>query len=175
VAVIEEDDLLRYGLLGCLAEDQRLDVSVATPETIGEQDVDIVIVSSGVARGHRFPCPIIVYGDLPPSSGAAACNDIAGVLHRGSLTVAQLHATVHAAAAGLRVNSHPDGAGPSPLDSRDLRLVELMADGCCTREIAERMNYSERTIKKLITALEDRLEARSRPHIVAQAIRRGLI
>jgi DNA-binding NarL/FixJ family response regulator len=125
--------------------------------------------------GEVCGTPIIVYGDLPPSSGAAACNDIAGVLHRGSLTVAQLHATVHAAAAGLRVNSHPDGAGPSPLDSRDLRLVELMADGCCTREIAERMNYSERTVKNIVHDLLVKLRGRTRAQAVAVAARRGVI
>jgi DNA-binding CsgD family transcriptional regulator len=51
----------------------------------------------------------------------------------------------------------------------------LIANGHSTREIADRMSYSERTIKKLITGLEERLNARSRAHVVALAIRRGLI
>ena len=175
VAVIEEDDLLRYGLVGCLREDHRLDVSVATPEIIDSMDVDIAIVSSSLAREHRFTCPIIVYGDIAQTAGMGGDNDIAGALHRNSLTVAQLHATVHAAAAGLRVNSQAEEGGSLAVDRRDIRLIQLIADGCSTREIAQRMSYSERTIKKLITTLEDRLEARSRPQIVAQAIRRGLI
>jgi DNA-binding NarL/FixJ family response regulator len=176
VAVIEDDDLLRYGLVACLGEDQRLDVRVATPQTIDDMDVDIAIVCSTLARDHRFSCPIVVYGDIAQSSAAAHDNDIVGALRRSSLTVAQLHATVHAAAAGLRVdNHHADGADRPRIQPRDIRLIELIADGCSTREIAEHMSYSERTIKKLITALEQRLGARSRPQIVAQAIRRGLI
>ncbi|WP_187368727.1 helix-turn-helix transcriptional regulator [Baekduia soli] len=174
MAVIEEDDLLRYGLVGCLNEDQRLEVMVATPETLERHEADIAIVSSSVAREHLFACPIIIYGDIAHAATTAGHNDIAGALHRSSLTIAQLHATVHAAAAGLRVNSHANGHAP-PVDSREIRLLELIADGCSTREIAEQMSYSERTIKKLITGLEDRLDARSRPQIVAQAIRRGLI
>ena len=37
------------------------------------------------------------------------------------------------------------------------------------------MSYSERTIKKLITLLQDRFDTRSRAQTVAEAIRRGLI
>lgn len=175
VAVIEEDDLLRYGLVGCLSEDQRLDVMVATPETLDGHGPDVAIVSSDLAREHRFSCPIIIYGDITHTATTDDGNDIAGALHRRSLTIAQLHATVHAAAAGLRVNNHVNGPGPPAVDPREIRLIELIADGCSTREIAELMSYSERTIKKLITGLEARLEARSRPQIVAQAIRSGLI
>ena len=53
--------------------------------------------------------------------------------------------------------------------------MKLLAEGLSTREMAVRMNYSERTIKKLITGLQDRLAARSRAQIVARAIRTGLI
>ena len=55
------------------------------------------------------------------------------------------------------------------------RVLELMADGCSTREIAVRMSYSERTIKKVITNLHCSLAARNRAQVVAQAIRRGLL
>jgi DNA-binding CsgD family transcriptional regulator len=160
--------------VGCLTEDQRLDVLVATKATVDALEPDIAIVSSALAGEHRFSCPVIIYGNTAYPTTAAGENDVAGVLHRRSLTIAQLHATVHAAAAGLRVDSH-DGNGTPAVGSRELRLIELIADGYSTREIAELMSYSERTIKKLITGLEDRLDARSRPQMVAQAIRRGLI
>jgi DNA-binding NarL/FixJ family response regulator len=176
VAVIEEHEILRFGLVACLSEDPRLEVVATAPEAVGRHDVDIAVVSSASARAHRFPCPIVIYGDVTQDPDSArAGNDVAGALNRDSLTVAQLHATLQAAATGLRVNSdHPAPVAPS-LASRELQLLELIADGHSTREIAERMSYSERTIKKLITGLESRLGARSRPHIVAQAIRRGLI
>jgi DNA-binding NarL/FixJ family response regulator len=177
VAVVEEHEILRRGLVASLAEDRSVDVSVAKADAIPEPDVDIAIVSSEAARSHRFPCPIVVCSDhVEGPSGVQPGNDVAGVLHRGSLTVAQLHATVHAAAAGLRVHADIRGERASePLDSRAVRLIELIADGHSTREIADQMSYSERTIKKLITGLEQRLHARSRAQIVALAIRRGLI
>ena len=177
MAVVEEHEILRRGLVASLQEDAGVDVTVATAEAVDELDTDIAVVSSEAARSHRFCCPIVVCSDRPEGpSGVQLGNDVAGVLHRGTLTVAQLHATVHAAAAGLRVHADVQGErARETFDSRALRLMELMADGHSTREIADRMSYSERTIKKLITGLEQRMQARSRAQIVALAIRRGLI
>jgi DNA-binding NarL/FixJ family response regulator len=97
------------------------------------------------------------------------------VLHRASLTASQLRATVHAAAAGLRVHARLVHDTHDALDPRSVRVLQLIAEGYSTREIATRMSYSERTIKKLITQLQDRLQTRTRAQIVAHAIRRGLI
>jgi DNA-binding NarL/FixJ family response regulator len=175
--VVEEHEIVRYGLVACLAEDRGLDVRVATADALDEQDVDIAIVSSEAAGGHRFPCPIVVCSDNARGPrGVAVGNNVVGMLYRRSLTVAQLRATVHAAAAGLRVNAHDSTERTAEaLDPRALRLLELIAAGHSTREIAGEMGYSERTIKKLITGLETHMQARSRAQVVAEAIRRGLI
>jgi DNA-binding NarL/FixJ family response regulator len=177
VAVVEDHEILRYGLVACLVEEPSIEVTVPDADDRVEDRVDIAVVSSQAASRQRFPCPIVVCSDDPggPRSVAEG-NDVAGVVHQQSVTVAQLHATIRAAATGLLVrpnresNHHHDG-----LDPRSLRLVELIAEGRSTREIADDMSYSEQTIKKLITALESRLQARSRAHMVALAIRRGLI
>jgi DNA-binding NarL/FixJ family response regulator len=175
--VVEEHEVLRYGLVACLAEDRGLDVRAANAEALAKADVDIAVVSGEAACRNRFACPIVVCSEDPKASrNRAAGNDVVGVLHRDSLTVAQLHATVYAAAAGLRVNPHDEGERlGEELDTRARRVLELMAEGHSTREIADRLSYSERTIKKLITRLEQAMQARSRPHLVAQAIRRGVI
>jgi DNA-binding NarL/FixJ family response regulator len=177
VAVVEDHEILRHGLVACLVEEPCIDVTVPGGDDPVGAHVDIAVVSSQAASRRRFPCPIVVCSDDPGGPRSVADgNDVAGVVHRQSVTVAQLHATIRAAAAGLRVrpnvesNNHDD-----PLDARSLRLVELVAEGHSTRDIADRMSYSEQTIKKLITALEGRLQARSRAHMVAVALRRGLI
>jgi DNA-binding NarL/FixJ family response regulator len=177
VAVVQGHEILRYGLVACLAEDPCIDVTVPSADgTLGEH-LDIAVVSSEAASRQRFPCPIVVCSDDPGGPREVAeGNDVVGVVHQQSVTVAQLHATVQAAAAGLRVRPNlDDNEHEDDLDSRALRLVELVAEGHSTREIADDMSYSEQTIKKLITSLEARLQARSRAHMVAVAIRRGLI
>lgn len=175
VAVVEEREILRRGLVASLIEDQSLQVSAAELDGPAVLDVDIAVVSSEVALRERFPCPIVVCSDDPEGlCRVASGNEVVGVLDRDTLTGAQLRATVHAAASGLRVNAHVDGAA-QPLEPRSLLVLELIADGYSTREIAARMSYSERTIKKVITSLQGRFETRSRAQTVAQAIRRGLI
>jgi DNA-binding NarL/FixJ family response regulator len=176
VAVVEEHEILRCGLVACFLEEPFVALTVSGDEDWLEDEADIAVVSSVAARRHVFRCPIVVCSDEPEGpQEVAKGNDVAGVVHRESVTVAQLLATVRAAAAGLRVrpNVEPDDRGG--LDSRSLRLLQLVADGLSTREIARRMSYSEQTIKKLITTIEARMQARSRAHMVALAIRRGLI
>jgi DNA-binding NarL/FixJ family response regulator len=174
--VCEEHEVLRAGLLALLAEDRVLAVTAMVPGQITEHDVDVAIVSSKAACGARFQCPIvIVSGENEPPTSAVVGNDVAGVLRRDSLTVSQLLASVHAAAVGLHLQAQFGNGSDATLDPRAVRVLELIADGCCTREIASSMNYSERTIKKLINELEDRLQARTRAQTVAHAMRRGLI
>jgi DNA-binding CsgD family transcriptional regulator len=180
VAVVEEHEILRSGLVACLEQDEALSISAAQAEASPEVDnTDIAVVSGEAARRHQFSCRIIVCTDDPigPRSVAAG-NDVTGVLDRASLTATQLRATVRAAAAGLQVNSHANGSGDGAteaLEPRAVRVLELVADGHSTREIADQLSYSERTIKKLITGLEATLQARSRAQLVARAIRRGVI
>jgi DNA-binding NarL/FixJ family response regulator len=176
VAVVEEHEILRSGLVACLEEAPLVDVGTASADELDQRDMDLAVVSSEAARSHTFPCPIVVCSDDPDGPRSVAeGNDVAGVVHRDSVTIEQLHATVQAAAAGLRVRPNVAGGQGDSVDPRSLRVMELVAEGHSTREIADDMSYSERTIKKLITALEGRLEARSRAHLVALAIRRGLI
>jgi DNA-binding NarL/FixJ family response regulator len=176
VAVCEEHEILSAGMVASLTLDRALAVTATAPEHLVGHDVDVAVVSSRAARDARFPCPIVIVSDEPEApTSAVVVNDVAGVLHRGSLTVSQLRATVHAAAAGLRVQSQEGNGAHTPLDPRAVRVLELIADGCSTREIASLMNYSERTIKKLINELEDRLQTRTRAHTVAHAMRHGLI
>lgn len=180
VAVVEEREILRLGLMASLQEDARLQVVALAGEAVAE-GVDIAVVSGSAAVRDAFPCPIVVCSDhLGEPDPASSGNTIAGVLHQRTLTSAQLRATVHAAVAGLHVHVEASAAGQSrprqpPLDPRARHVLEFLAEGLNTREIAGQMNYSERTIKKLITDLEHRFAARNRAQIVAQAIRRGLI
>jgi DNA-binding NarL/FixJ family response regulator len=173
--VVEEHEILRRGLVSALAEDESLHLTAVEGLGLGD-DIDVAVVSARTARRERFACPIVICSDHPDGHGLSATgNEVVGVLHRGTLTTAQLLATVHAAAAGLKVDGSVGNGSHQGLDERTQRVLELMADGCSTREIASRMSYSERTIKKVITDLHDSLEARNRAQLVAQAIRRGLL
>ncbi|NOZ49028.1 MAG: response regulator transcription factor [Chloroflexi bacterium] len=55
------------------------------------------------------------------------------------------------------------------------QILIFMADGLTNREIAERLNYSEATVKKKVQEVLETLGVANRTQAVALAIRRGLI
>ena len=177
VAVCEDHEVIQAGLVASLNDDPAFAATIMSPEHVTAGAVDVAIVSSRVARDHRFTSPLVVVGeDTRAHWEAAPGNDVAAVVSRRSITVSQLRATVHAAAVGLQVHApQADGVQHPAIDPRGLRVLELLADGLATREIAVRMNYSERTIKTLINDIQDLLGARTRAQAVAYAIRRGLL
>jgi DNA-binding NarL/FixJ family response regulator len=69
----------------------------------------------------------------------------------------------------------PRGLAFTGLSPREAEVLRLIAEGHETAEIAERMCYSERTVKNVLHDLTSRLQLRNRSHAVAYAVREGLI
>jgi DNA-binding NarL/FixJ family response regulator len=69
----------------------------------------------------------------------------------------------------------PRGMRLSGLSDRETNVLKLMAQGLEVREIAEKLSYSERTIKNTVHDVLNRFELRNRAHAVAFAMREGLI
>lgn len=69
----------------------------------------------------------------------------------------------------------PQGLNAAGLNSREVDVLRLMADGMDTSQIADQLCYSERTVKNVIYGLTTRLNLRSRSHAVAYALRAGVI
>jgi DNA-binding NarL/FixJ family response regulator len=113
-----------------------------------------------------------------------------GYLRKDELTPGSLAAAVTAAANGTGVLagdllgsllSHVDGngrhepAGAARLTDREQQVLSLIAAGHPTREVAEELCYSERTVKNVLHDVVTKLNARSRSQAVASAVREGLI
>jgi DNA-binding NarL/FixJ family response regulator len=69
----------------------------------------------------------------------------------------------------------PRGLTFTGLSPREVDVLRLVADGLDTGEIADTLNYSERTVKNVLHELTTRLQLRNRSHAVAYAVREGLI
>ena len=183
VGVVDEHEIFRRGVVACLAEDG-LEVVVDAPRGPVEEPLDVAVVSAAALASERFECPLVLCaangrGHLPGSADLAdpeaAGNQVLGVLPRSSLTVEQLVATVRAAAAGLHVSGVPSGRRAGRIEGRELEVLRLLAKGAGTREIAQSLSYSERTVKTLIQEIGRELGARSRAQAVAEGIRLGII
>ncbi len=67
----------------------------------------------------------------------------------------------------------PDQA--THLSERQIQVLALVAEGETTRQIARRLNLSTSTVDNYIQAIRARLDAYSRAHAVALALRQGLL
>jgi DNA-binding NarL/FixJ family response regulator len=69
----------------------------------------------------------------------------------------------------------PNGLTAGGLHDREVEVLKLLADGLDTAEIAQHLNYSERTIKNIVSGMLTRLNLRNRSHAVAYAMRCGVL
>ena len=69
----------------------------------------------------------------------------------------------------------PRGLVFTGLSPREADVVRLVAEGLDTATVARRLCWSERTVKNVLHDLTARLQLRNRTHVVAYAVREGLI
>lgn len=67
----------------------------------------------------------------------------------------------------------PHGLTAAGLYTREVEVLRLLADGMDILEIAQRLNYSERTVRNIIHGVLSRMKLRNRVHAVAYALRNG--
>jgi DNA-binding CsgD family transcriptional regulator len=65
--------------------------------------------------------------------------------------------------------------GRVELAARELHLLQLLAGGADNRQAAGQLQVSERTVKALVHDMCLRTHTNNRAHLVAFALRRGLI
>ena len=69
----------------------------------------------------------------------------------------------------------PNGLTAAGLETREVDVLGLLAEGLSTFEISQRLNYSERTVKNIIHGVLTRLNLRNRTQAVAFAVRTGAL
>lgn len=181
--------------------EQADDVSVAC-EHSAVADADIVILDTSIPGGCDFMSLIAQISGAHVIACTSGCDEQAvisaigagavGYLRKESLTQDVLQAAIHAAAGGAAivppdmlgamvresmVETHGEHAPlpPPRLAEREQSVLALVAEGHPTREIAEQLNYSERTVKNVLHDIVTKLNVRTRSQAVALAVRDGLI
>jgi DNA-binding NarL/FixJ family response regulator len=180
------------------------DLVVLKPEHWADADVvvvetdrlrpDLIACLRDRASGAAKPVVLIV-SELSDTEllTAISCRVVV-VLPRRALDAERLVRSVRTAAAGggvmppsllgdlvkhverlQREVLAPQGLNPSGLSSREVDVLQLLAEGLDTAEIGDRLCYSERTVKNVLYRLNHRLNLRSRSHAIAYAMRAGAI
>jgi DNA-binding NarL/FixJ family response regulator len=199
VRIHADDPILRTGVVGQLRSwpEVRL-LDSASPASVALVVCDRA--DARVVRLLRTLCdggtrPVLVAADIDDAELVSAAEaGVAGMVRRGEATAERLVAAIRAAAAGegsvppdllarlldqvgrlhRRVPS-PRGPTVAGLAEREIDVLRLLAEGLGTVEIAEKLGYSERTVKNVLHGATVRLRLRNRCHAVAYALRRGVI
>ncbi|MBE1464429.1 DNA-binding NarL/FixJ family response regulator [Kibdelosporangium phytohabitans] len=69
----------------------------------------------------------------------------------------------------------PRGLHLAGITNRETEVLKLVANGLSTKEIADQLCYSQRTVKSILHDVTNRFQLRNRSHAVAYALREGLI
>jgi DNA-binding NarL/FixJ family response regulator len=201
--VLDTHTIYRRGLVACLEELDEVE-GVSGAESVRDAwehpdlfSSDIVLLDPGLPGGADF------VGAVREATGArvivcssdggqeavlgALKSGAVGYLRKDELTPDSLASAVKAAASGTGVVT-PDllehlvpknGTVPAPvvakLTDREQQVLALIAAGHPTREVAQELCYSERTVKNVLHDVVTKLNARSRSQAVAFAVREGLI
>lgn len=162
---------------------------------------DLIILDHAIPGGHDFIGAVVEATEARVIVCTSDCNDDAvltviqagavGFLRKDTLTTEGLSAAVSAAVNGAGVvapdllgnllrDLSPDAIEDSRpalarLTEREQQVLSLIAKGHPTREVAQQLCYSERTVKNVLHDVVTKLNARSRSQAVAHAVREGLI
>lgn len=68
-----------------------------------------------------------------------------------------------------------DTSNFNSLTSREVQIIQLLADGYSTREIAEKLFISAKTVERHKTNILKKLNVRNTPHLVKMALQSGVI
>ncbi len=196
------DPILKAGVVSLLrprpevrlvADDEQAEAEVAVLAVDAVDDDALQVLHQLQRRGMARA--VLVAGHLDDTMLIAAVEAGAvGLLRRHEATADRLVTTLRCAAAdegtvppdllGRLLNQvgalqrgvlEPRGLSFNGLANREIEVLRLVADGCDTSEIADRLAYSERTVKNVLHDVTSRLQLRNRSHAVAYALREGLI
>ena len=185
--VLDTHTIYRRGLVACLDLLEEVE-SVADAERVREAwehpalfESDIVLVDPALPGGNDF------VGAVREATGARVivCSSdggqeaVLGALQAGAVGYLRKDELTPDLLEHL-LSSHADnGAAPKPvtakLTEREQQVLALIAAGHPTREVAQELCYSERTVKNVLHDVVTKLNARSRSQAVAFAVREGLI
>jgi DNA-binding NarL/FixJ family response regulator len=143
-----------------------------------EGDTPVVLIcdkSVGVDLMTIAACRIVVILPRPAATPERILSSVLTAADGGALLNPAMLREILREAETLYRNTTVTRPGLPTLTRREAEALRMTADGLNTAEIAQRLKYSERTVKSILQGITHRLAARNRPQAVAFGIRSGLI
>ncbi len=205
IALADDHQILRDGLRRAFESAGEIVVGEASNgeeavQLVEQTHPDVIVmdlsmpVLDGASATKRISesCPdtrvvILTMHDDVDRTQAALRAGAVGFLTKGS-SFKDVHKTVQAAAEGLTslspelassMLSVSDGS-PSPdeeplLSSRQVEILQLIADGSTTKQTARELGIAQKTVHNHLNAIYRRLDTQNLTHAVLSAVRLGII
>ncbi|MEV0089806.1 response regulator transcription factor [Saccharopolyspora sp. NPDC050642] len=202
VAIHAQDRLTRMGLTNCLGGDPQL---VDTNGDNGDNvDIVVIAIETAEASTMKelqlfrpdtaTPLLLIVGDQWHADISAAVEQGVRAVLWRRHFSATTFIQALRAVGSGggyfptslqgalieqivqtYREVLAPQGLNPSGFTNREIDILGLVSEGFDLRQIADKLHYSERTVKNILYQFMKRFGLHNRAHAVSYAIRSGLI
>ena len=143
---------LQYGAIAFLTKDSAMQELVQTVHAVARGDV----MSSGVAQQ--------IVREFEPLVGASS-----------GISSGISYGTNSSGTATTRVNAHRSQPNASPLTAREEEILQLIADGRSTTDVARELFISAKTVKNHLASIYAKLDARDRTQAVISAVRSGIV
>ncbi|MEU3769690.1 LuxR C-terminal-related transcriptional regulator [Amycolatopsis keratiniphila] len=174
VAVHAGDPLVLAGLRSALGGGP----GITLRDDPAKADVLVAVAGDDPRRIPAGSARLVLVAEHPNQAElwAAVERGLAVVVARSEATPGRLLRAVADAHAGRGdLPAKPRELTLSGLSPRETEVLRLLAEGFDTGEIARRVAYSDRTVKNILHGLLSRFNLRNRTHVVAYALREGLI
>lgn len=202
VYVYAADPISKAGAIGQLrvrpelnlvgdTEPDRAQVAIVVADTLDDETLRVL----RAMQRNGVPRTVLVAAVIDEAAVVAAAEaGVSGLVRRSEATPSRLVEVVQRVAGGQgevpadllarlldqvgklqRQVLAPRGLVFAGLNERETAVLRMVADGHDTAEIADRLAYSERTVKNVLHDITTRLQLRNRSHAVAYALREGLI
>jgi DNA-binding NarL/FixJ family response regulator len=184
--IIHADPAMSAGLHALLAEHGEWRVTLETRDP-GRRSFARLLVADyarGVelARfyGNSIPVLIVTPREKEWDVHTAISNGVRGYVLQ-SCSAQELVKAVRLLLDGKCYLSDPvaarvaDSLRRSTLTGRQSDVLQLLAEGCCNKQIARRLGIGVGTVKTHVKGLMEKLDATARTHAVVVAAQRGLI
>jgi DNA-binding NarL/FixJ family response regulator len=150
-----------------------------------QSSMESTVVREWLAELLDLVAALLLSSEPDPAITDLLWNEKTGGLLSAEASSVQIIQAMRSVASGLMVfdsslirpNLRDTGDAPltESLTPRESEVLGLLADGLSNREIAQRLNISEHTIKFHIRSILGKLGASSRTEAVSRGLRSGLI
>jgi DNA-binding NarL/FixJ family response regulator len=151
---------------------------IAVTRQITHQFPNVAVIILTVYRQHQQIVDAMrngARGYLLKNSSAHEIAEAIKIVHQGGTVVSPMLTQVIVNELRRQPEQGTNGHSLAQLSEKELEIVRYLASGLSNKEIADRLSYSEKTVKNYLSIIFQKLHLRDRTQVAIFALRQGLL